>query len=84
MRRDRLVEVHVPRVLLVCATNLRQRPRLQALPVPDHREESVSVNFIGPLSEDHKYNMLVTMTDRLGADIRLAPCTSNLLTHDQS
>ena len=61
MHHDKLVvEAHVPYVLPVCTTNLQQWPQPQALPVPDHCEESVAVNFIGLLSEDHKYNMLVT------------------------
>jgi len=51
---------------------------LHPLPVPDARGDSVAIDFIGPLPEDEGYDMLVTMTDRLNSDIRLAPCRSSI------
>ena len=51
---------------------------LHPLPIPDGRGDSVAVDFVCPLPEDHGYNMLVTMTDRLGADIRLVPCRGSI------
>jgi len=51
---------------------------LHPLPVPDVHGNSVAINFIGPLPEDTGFNMLLTMTDRLGADIRLVPCRDNI------
>ena len=51
---------------------------LHPLPIPDSRGESVAVDFIGPLPEDQGYKMLVTMTDHLGADIRLVPCRNTI------
>jgi hypothetical protein len=51
---------------------------LHPLPVPDERGDSVAVDFIGPLPEDNGYNMLISITDRLNADIRLVPCKDNI------
>ena len=80
MRRD-LVEAYIP----TCVACMRNKSRttapvgpLHPLPVPDGRGDSVAVDFVGPLPKDHRYNMLVTMTDRLGADIRLVPCRSSI------
>ena len=51
---------------------------LHPLPIPDGRGESVAIDFIGPLPEDQGYKMLVTMTDCLGADIRLVTCWNTI------
>lgn len=47
---------------------------LHPLPVPDDRFRSVAIDFIGPLPEEDGFDSILTMTDRLGADIRLVPC----------
>lgn len=44
---------------------------LHPLPVPDRRGDSVAIDFVGPLPEDDGKTCIVTMTDRLGADIRI-------------
>ena len=46
---------------------------LHPLPVPDARFTSVAMDFIGPLPEDKNFNCILTMTDRLGADIQIVP-----------
>lgn len=46
---------------------------LHPLPVPDARGDSVAIDFVGPLPEDGGLNCLLTMTDRLGSDVRLVP-----------
>ena len=51
---------------------------LHPLPVPDGRGDSVVIDFIGPLPEDQGFNMLVMMTDHLGADIGLVPCCTSI------
>lgn len=51
---------------------------LHPLPVPDKRGDSVAIDFVGPLPEDQGFNSLVTFTDRLGADIRLAPLRTDV------
>ena len=51
---------------------------LHPLPVPDGRGDSVAIDFVGPLPKDHGYNAIVTMTDRLGADIRIAPTRTDI------
>lgn len=47
---------------------------LHPLPIPDAKLDSVAIDFVGPLLEDDGFNQIVTMTDRLGADIQIAPC----------
>lgn len=51
---------------------------LHPLPIPDGHCESVAMDFVGPLPEDEGYNYLLTITDRLGSDIRLVPCKQDL------
>lgn len=51
---------------------------LHPLPIPDARCESVALDFIGPLPEDDGYNMILTMTDRLGSDVRIVPVRSDI------
>ena len=76
MRHD-LVNSYIPS----CSACMRNKSPttapagpLHPLPVPDARGDSVAIDFIGPLPEDSGFNMLLMMTDRLGADIRLVPC----------
>lgn len=47
---------------------------LHPLPIPDNRFSSIAIDFIGPLPEDNGFDFLATVTDRLGADIKLIPC----------
>jgi hypothetical protein len=35
------------------------------------------MDFVGPLPEDEGYNCVLTITDRLGSDIRLIPCRTD-------
>jgi hypothetical protein len=46
---------------------------LHPLPVPDGRGSSIAMDFIGPLRPDAGYDCILTITDRLGADIRIIP-----------
>ncbi len=49
---------------------------LHPLPIPDQHGNSIAMDFIGPLPEDEGYNCLLTITDRLGSDVRLiSTCT---------
>ncbi|PSR72503.1 hypothetical protein PHLCEN_2v11626 [Hermanssonia centrifuga] len=47
---------------------------LHPLPVPDGRCDSVAMDFVGPLPEDDSHNCILTITDRLGSDLRIIPC----------
>ena len=38
----------------------------------------MAIDFIGPLPEDEGQNMIVTFTDRLGADVQILPCRTSL------
>ena len=51
---------------------------LHPLPVPDSRCDSVAIDFIGPLPVDDGYDCILTLTDRLGSDIRIIPTTCSL------
>jgi len=75
MRKD-LEEAYVPSCE-DCQRNkgsTRKPPGpLHPLPVPDARFDSVAIDFIGPLPPDDGFDTIITMTDRLGADIRIIP-----------
>ena len=52
---------------------------LHPLPIPDKRFDSVAMDFIGPLPDDHGFNSILTITDRLGtADLRIIPTRTNI------
>ncbi len=55
------------------ASTKRAPGPLHPLPVPDGRGDSIAIDFVDPLPEDRGHNYLVTITDRLNADIRLIP-----------
>jgi len=55
---------------------------LHPLPVPDARGSSVAMDFIGPLKLDHGYDCILTITDRLGADIRIIPTRIDITAED--
>ena len=46
--------------------------------MPDTCSDSIAINFIGPLPWDEGYDMTVTFTDRLGADVWVLPCTTTM------
>jgi len=80
MRRD-LEKAYIPS----CADCLRNKSRttkptgpLHPLPVPESRGDSIAMDFIGPLPLDANYDCILTITDRLGADIRLIPTCINV------
>jgi hypothetical protein len=50
--------------------------------VPDRRFSFIAIDFIGPLPKEENFDFLATITDRLGADIKLIPCTSNITGED--
>ena len=45
---------------------------LHPLPIPDTRSNSIVIDFIGPLPVDDGFDCIVTITDRLSANIRIA------------
>jgi len=40
------------------------------------------MDFIGPLPLDENYDCILSITDRLGADIRIVPTITNITTED--
>jgi hypothetical protein len=61
-----------------CFKAARHKPSgpLHPLPVPDRRGSSIAMDLVSPLPEDNKFNCILTITDRLGAEILLIPtCT---------
>lgn len=55
---------------------------LHPLPVPDRRFDSVAIDFVGPLPKDEGFDAIITMTDRLGADIQIMACHSTITAED--
>ena len=55
---------------------------LHPLPIPDDQGNSVTLDFIGPLPLDEGFDCILTMTDRLGSDIRIVPTKTNITTED--
>ena len=51
---------------------------LRPLPVPDKRCDSIAMDFIGPLPRDDGFDCILTITDRLGSDIRIIPTKCSL------
>ncbi len=51
---------------------------LHPLPVPDERFDCIAMDFIGPLPEDDGSDCILTITDRLGADVRIIPTRMDL------
>ena len=49
---------------------------LHPLPVPDAHFKAIALDFVGPLPEEGGKDTILTMTDLLGAEIRLAPIHS--------
>jgi hypothetical protein len=84
MRRD-LELVYVP-MCADCqqnkATTKKPSGPLHPLPIPDQRGDSVTMDFIGPLLEDERYNCIVSFTDRLNSDIRIIPTRTDILVED--
>ncbi|KAF7783245.1 hypothetical protein Agabi119p4_2621 [Agaricus bisporus var. burnettii] len=84
MRRD-LEKAYVPSCescqMNKSTTSLRSGP-LHPLPIPDERFASIAIDFIGPLPLEHGFDFLATITDRLGADIKLIPCKSSTTAED--
>jgi len=81
MHRD-LEEAYIPS----CADCQRNKSTttkpigpLHPLPVPDHRCNSIAIDFIRPLPLDKGFDSIVTFTNRLGSDIQIVP-TSTMLT----
>ncbi|GBE88592.1 Transposon Ty3-I Gag-Pol polyprotein [Sparassis crispa] len=42
----------------------------------------IAIDFIGPLPEDEGFNCIVTMTDRLGSDVRIVPTHTDIFAED--
>jgi RNase H-like domain found in reverse transcriptase/Integrase zinc binding domain len=84
MRKD-LEEGYIPSCV-DCLRNknstIKPTGPLHPLPVPDDRCQSISMDFIGPLPLDEGYDCLLTITDRLGSDIRIIPTTTTLKAKD--
>jgi hypothetical protein len=55
---------------------------LHPLPIPDNRGDSVAIDFIGPLPLDEGFDCILSMTDRLGSDIRIIPTQLTITAED--
>jgi len=77
MRRD-LAEGYVPGCIDCQRNKGSTKPPglLHPLPMPDAWFDSAAIDFIGLLPKDEGFDAVVTMTDRLGADIQIIPCNT--------
>jgi hypothetical protein len=66
----------------VKAPTVRLFGPLHPLPIADRRFQSVVIDFIRPLPEEDGCDHILTLTDQLGADVRLVPCKKNLTARD--
>jgi RNase H-like domain found in reverse transcriptase/Integrase zinc binding domain len=84
MRRD-LEQACIPSCI-DCLRNKSPTTRppgpLHPLPVPDQRSSSIAMDFIGPLPTNEGYDCILTITDRLGADIRIVPTKTTITAED--
>jgi hypothetical protein len=82
MRRD-LKNVYIP-ACSECQQNksgtTKPKGPLHPLPIPETCGDSICLDFVGPLPEDEGFNCVLTVTDRLGSDIRLIPTRTNIST----
>ena len=80
MQKD-LVNAYVPSCTS-CQQNKNTTSKpggpLHPLPVPDKQFDSVAIDFMGPLTKDDSFDSIITMTNRLNADIQLTPCKTNM------
>lgn len=47
-------------------------------PIPDGRGDAIAIDFVGKLPEDQGFDCVATVTDRLGADLRLIPTRTDV------
>lgn len=55
---------------------------LHPLPIPDACGDSVAMDFIGPLPLDEGFDCILSMTDRLGSNVRIIPTRMNITAED--
>ena len=82
-----LINVYIP-LCTECQHNKSQTSKptgpLHPLPIPDKWFKSVAIDFVGPLLTDDGFDAIVMMTGRLGANIQLAPCNTNITAEEFS
>ena len=61
---------------------MRPAGPLHPLPIPDQQGDFVTMNFIGPLPEDNGFNCILTMTDRLNANIQIIATWTDITVPD--
>jgi hypothetical protein len=80
MRKD-LSNAYIPACVdCQCSKDRTTKPvgPLHPLPIPDQRGDSITIDFMGPCPLDDGFNCIVTITDRLGANIWIAPTHMNI------
>jgi hypothetical protein len=84
MRRD-LEHAYIPSCV-DCLRNKSPTTRpvgpLHPLQVPDDRGSSIAMDFVGPLPLDKGYDCILSITDRLGSDVRIIPTNINIIAQD--
>jgi len=80
MQRD-LIQGYIPS----CSECQRNKSRmtkpagpLHPLAIPDGHFQSVAMDFVGPLPMDDGFDCILTLTDRMGADIQIILCQTDM------
>jgi hypothetical protein len=60
-------------------STLKPTGPLHPLPIPDHRGNSIAIDFIGPCPVDNGFDTIVTITYCLGSDIHIAPTHTTIM-----
>ena len=55
---------------------------LHLLPIPDCQGSSIVMDFIGPLPLDSNFDCILSIMDRLGADVRIVPTKTTVTAED--
>jgi hypothetical protein len=80
MCRD-LEEAYIPSCIK-CLRNksltIKPPGPLHPLPVPDQRGSDITMDFVSPLPVDNGFDCLLTITDRIGSDVRIIPTNTNI------
>lgn len=80
MRRD-LEKGYIP-ACVDCQRNKSRTTKpagpLHPLPIPERHGDSVAIDFVGPLPLDSGFDMICSMTCRLGSDIRIVATKAKL------
>ncbi len=77
MTSNSVIFLHVWSASATSHAQQRHQGPLHPLPVPDGRFEVVALDFVGPLPPEDGFDMVLTITDTMGADVQIIPVRSD-------